>query len=89
MGDDTWGSSCPGDRYVVDLNEDEVALFVDRHNFYRNKIALGKESGFSPSSLMATMIWDEELAYLAELNVRSNNLSLTKFLFKKITDKKL
>ena len=70
MSDDTWGSSCPGDRYLVDLNEDDVALFVDRHNFYRNKIALGKESGFSPSSMMATMYWDEELAYLAELNVR-------------------
>ena len=67
--DDSWGSSCPADRYLVDLNEEEVALFVDRHNFFRNKIALGKETGFSPASLMATIYWDEELAYLAELNV--------------------
>ncbi|CAD7090073.1 unnamed protein product [Hermetia illucens] len=37
-------------------------------DYHRNKVAGGRLPGFSPAVRMATMVWDEELAYLASLN---------------------
>ncbi|CAD7083424.1 unnamed protein product [Hermetia illucens] len=44
-------------------------LIVDKHNAFRNKFAKG-ELKFEPAARMATMQWDDELAKLAELNVK-------------------
>lgn len=62
-------SSCPSDRMLVDLTESDINLILVEHNGFRNKIASGKQRGFKPATKMATMIWNDELAKLAELNV--------------------
>ncbi|XP_017871009.1 PREDICTED: venom allergen 5-like [Drosophila arizonae] len=66
-----WGSACPSDRALVNLSAAERNVIVDKHNEYRNFIAGGGESKLSPACRMATMQWNDELAYLASLNVRS------------------
>lgn len=43
---------------------------VEVHNHYRNQVALGKEPNFPAATNMAALTWDDELAQLAELNVR-------------------
>jgi hypothetical protein len=60
---------CPSDRMLVDLTESDINLILVEHNGFRNKIASGKQKGFKPATRMATMIWNDELAKLAELNV--------------------
>lgn len=38
-------------------------------NEKRNGVASGSVAGFGPAVRMATLVWSDELAYLAELNV--------------------
>ncbi|KAG5683148.1 hypothetical protein PVAND_012446 [Polypedilum vanderplanki] len=45
-------------------------LVLDTHNALRNKIALGKEPGFKSASKMMALQWNDELAFIASLNVR-------------------
>lgn len=40
------------------------------HNQLRNKIALGQQAGFSTARRMAQMVWNNDLAWLAELNTK-------------------
>jgi hypothetical protein len=48
---------------------DEIKkIILNEHNKLRNKFALGKQPGFKPAKAMATMRWNDELAYLATLN---------------------
>lgn len=44
---------------------------VKDHNLFRQKWASGKGTAPRKACKMATMGWDEDLAHLAELNVRS------------------
>lgn len=44
---------------------------MGQHNHYRNLIAGGGVSKLKPACRMATMKWNDELAYLASLNVKS------------------
>uniref|UniRef100_A0A0A1WK81 Venom allergen 5 n=1 Tax=Zeugodacus cucurbitae TaxID=28588 RepID=A0A0A1WK81_ZEUCU len=53
-------------------------LYVDRHNEYRNKLAGGDqefEGGgkFPKATRMREMIWDDELAYLAGMNLKKSH----------------
>ena len=41
------------------------------HNEFRNRTAAGEVDGYSPAVRMATLEWDDELAQLAELNVKT------------------
>lgn len=70
--DSTWDfdESCPQDRKLVELRAEHIAMVLKEHNHLRNKIASGKEKGFKTASRMATMTWNDELAKLAELNVK-------------------
>uniref|UniRef100_A0A1A9WJY1 SCP domain-containing protein n=1 Tax=Glossina brevipalpis TaxID=37001 RepID=A0A1A9WJY1_9MUSC len=61
---------CPSDAMVMDINEFK-SIFVHEHNKRRNRIASGKLSGYYPATRMATMVWDDELQYLAGSNVRT------------------
>lgn len=40
------------------------------HNEKRNDIAMGKIANYRPAANMASMVWDDELAASAALNVR-------------------
>ncbi|XP_034114666.1 antigen 5 like allergen Cul n 1-like [Drosophila albomicans] len=69
--DGAWGSSCPSDRALVSLSDADKNVLLASHNGHRSFIAGGGESKLKPACRMATMQWDDELAYLASLNVRS------------------
>ncbi|XP_067637163.1 venom allergen-1-like [Eurosta solidaginis] len=60
---------CPRIADMVPMTEEFKQLFLDVHNNYRNKIA-GGGSDFQPAAAMATLEWDDELAYFAELNIK-------------------
>lgn len=45
-------------------------LILRIHNRLRNKVALGKLPGFPRAVRMPMLRWNDELAYLAELNVQ-------------------
>ncbi|EDW86491.1 uncharacterized protein Dwil_GK18446 [Drosophila willistoni] len=66
-----WGSSCPSDAALVSLSAADKAAIVSRTNEYRNFIAGGLNSNLSAACRMATIKWNDELANLAALNVRS------------------
>lgn len=65
-----FGSSCPSDKKLIDLTNFK-SVVVDAHNNYRNQIATGKIPGYKPAVKMATMVWDDELAKIAALNVKT------------------
>ena len=46
------------------------AALLNAHNDKRNLIASGSVTGFKPAVRMATMVWDNELGALAELNTK-------------------
>ncbi|KAH8293372.1 hypothetical protein KR044_011138 [Drosophila immigrans] len=73
--DGAWGSSCPSDRALLSLSQADKNVLLARHNTHRNFIAGGGDSKLSAACRMATMQWDDELAYLASLNVRSCKMS--------------
>ncbi|CAD7083425.1 unnamed protein product [Hermetia illucens] len=64
----SFSSSCHPGRKLINL-DDFKDLIIDKHNAYRNKFAKGALK-FEPAARMATMQWDDELAKLAELNVK-------------------
>lgn len=63
-------SSCPSNATFLDLTfmKDQI---VDVYNERRNSIAGGFIPLYLPAVRMATMQWDDELAYLAGLNVKT------------------
>lgn len=66
-----WDSSCPSDRTLLTLSASDKNAIVAQHNLHRNFIAGGGDSKLSPACRMATIKWNDELAYLASLNVKS------------------
>uniref|UniRef100_F5GTY0 Venom allergen-1 n=1 Tax=Simulium guianense TaxID=445764 RepID=F5GTY0_SIMGU len=64
-------SSCPRDRELVPMSTKRKNLLLMLHNRMRNKIALGKQKGYKQAKRMPILQWDDELAYLAELNVKT------------------
>ncbi|EDV99787.1 antigen 5 like allergen Cul n 1 [Drosophila grimshawi] len=69
--DGSWASTCPPDKTLLTLTTAEKNAIVAKHNEHRNFIAGGGDSKLSPACRMATMEWDNDLAYLASLNVKS------------------
>ena len=43
---------------------------LDTHNSLRSRIALGQQPRFSTARRMAQMVWNNDLAFLAQLNTR-------------------
>nr|ACH56844.1 salivary secreted antigen-5 related protein [Simulium vittatum] len=64
-------SSCPRDRQLVPMSTKRKNLLLMLHNRMRNKVALGKLEGYQQAKRMPILQWDDELAYLAELNVKT------------------
>lgn len=52
------------------LSNADIQQIVDNHNMLRNRIATGAEIGFKKAVKMQALAWNEELAYLASLNVK-------------------
>nr|CAR93762.1 CG9822-PA [Drosophila melanogaster]CAR93765.1 CG9822-PA [Drosophila melanogaster]CAR93767.1 CG9822-PA [Drosophila melanogaster] len=68
--DGKFHESCSPDATMVDLKPYRK-LIVNEHNKRRNYIASGSLPGYYPATRMATMVWDEELEYLATLNLKT------------------
>ncbi|XP_023172006.1 venom allergen 5-like [Drosophila hydei] len=66
-----WSTACPQDKTLITFSAAEKNAIVAKHNEYRNIVARGNEKNLPPACRMATMQWDEDLAYLASLNVKS------------------
>ncbi|XP_013105475.2 antigen 5 like allergen Cul n 1-like [Stomoxys calcitrans] len=63
-------SSCPSNAASVNMSPSLRDYIINYHNEKRNLVAGGGAPNLQPACRMATMQWDEELAYLAALNVR-------------------
>lgn len=63
-----WSSNCK-DAELIQITDEYKSLLVNAHNEKRNYIAGGNDANHNKACRMATMQWDDELAYLAELNV--------------------
>ncbi|XP_055913718.1 antigen 5 like allergen Cul n 1-like [Eupeodes corollae] len=64
-------SSCADYSEVFDLSPKIKQIILNKHNAYRNHLALGKVPNFPPATRMATMRWNDELELMAELNVKT------------------
>ncbi|KAL7736960.1 hypothetical protein ACLKA6_008821 [Drosophila palustris] len=71
--DGEFHESCPADAVMINL-QPHRDFILDEHNKRRNFIAAGQLPGYYPAARMATMVWDEELEYLATLNLKTCNL---------------
>ncbi|KAL5290423.1 Ag5r.2 family protein [Megaselia abdita] len=65
-------SSCPSGAQFIDLASMKNDI-VNSHNEKRNQVAGGKIAKHSPAVRMATIQWDDELAKMAGLNVKTCN----------------
>lgn len=66
-----FGHLCTSDARVVELDDHQQRLILHMHNMHRSEIASGKTPGYQAASRMGALQWDDELAYLAELNAMS------------------
>lgn len=66
-----FGPLCTSDARIVELDAYQKRLILHLHNQHRSTIAAGKTPGFPPAVKMGALKWDDELAYLAELNAMS------------------
>lgn len=62
------GCNITGGGGVIKMPQKHKRLIEGEHNNDRSEVALGG-LGFPPADRMPPLIWNEELAYLAELNV--------------------
>ena len=67
--------TCPADAKLVTFTDAFKKLAVDTHNGFRNYCAGGNDPNHSAACRMPTMQWDDELAYLASLNVMQCKMS--------------
>ncbi|KAG5669801.1 hypothetical protein PVAND_000094 [Polypedilum vanderplanki] len=65
-----FASTCPRDATMVTFSNQHIQTLLNAHNNARNTIAGGGVSKLRTASKMMTLRWDNELAYLAALNVR-------------------
>ena len=51
-----WSSSCPADAEISLLSLDTKNTILAEHNFLRNKVASGSQSGFKSASKMSKLV---------------------------------
>ncbi|KAI9589994.1 antigen 5 like allergen Cul n 1-like [Glossina fuscipes] len=68
--DGKFAPTCPANHSIINIDDKMKEIILDLHNEKRNYIAGGSDRIHTPACRMATMQWDNELAYLAELNVK-------------------
>ncbi|XP_055843801.1 antigen 5 like allergen Cul n 1-like [Episyrphus balteatus] len=64
-------SSCASYSEMLKLSPKIKQIILNKHNEYRNKLALGGVPHFPSATRMATMRWNDELEFMASLNVKS------------------
>lgn len=69
--DGSFAEDCPAGRTLFKIDPQIRAFIIHLHNEARNRLANGSVSGFESALRMPTVEWNEELAELAELNVKS------------------
>ncbi|XP_053678066.1 antigen 5 like allergen Cul n 1-like [Anopheles nili] len=70
----SFAEECPPGRMILRVDTQLRNFILHLHNDARAKLARGEEHGrtkFASAVRMPTVIWDDELANLAEINVRS------------------
>nr|ABA12137.1 29 kDa salivary antigen 5-related protein SP05 [Phlebotomus argentipes] len=63
--------TCPKDAQLMPITEDTKKLFLHIHNRLRDRFARGSMSPFQSAAKMPMLKWNDELAKLAEYNVRT------------------
>ncbi|KAH8276107.1 hypothetical protein KR044_002175, partial [Drosophila immigrans] len=63
-------SNCPDDARLLEIDQDAQDVLVAAHNAVRQQWASGKGKVRVKACRMATVHWDDELARLAEYNVK-------------------
>jgi hypothetical protein len=66
-----FGHLCTADTRVIPMDDYNKRLILHMHNRHRSTIAEGRTPGYPPAVKMGALKWDDELAYLAELNAMS------------------
>lgn len=69
--DGSFAEDCPTGRTLFKIDPQIRMFLIHLHNEARNRLANGSVSGFESALRMPTVEWDDELAELAELNVKS------------------
>lgn len=64
-------SSCAATSEMINLSPIIKQIIINKHNDYRNKLALGGVPHFPSATRMATMQWNDELEFMASLNVKT------------------
>lgn len=64
-----FSSSCDRPK-LIKFTPSEKQILLEEHNWFRNAVALGELRGYATAARMARITWNDELAKLAELNVR-------------------
>uniref|UniRef100_A0A182PT93 Venom allergen-1 n=1 Tax=Anopheles epiroticus TaxID=199890 RepID=A0A182PT93_9DIPT len=67
----SFAGDCPPGRMILKIDAQLRQYILHLHNEVRDRLARGAEAGFAAASRMPTVTWDDELANLAEINVRS------------------
>ncbi|XP_035794998.1 antigen 5 like allergen Cul n 1-like [Anopheles albimanus] len=67
----SFSAQCPPGRMILRIDAQLSRYIVDLHNDARSRFALGLVPSFAPAIRMPTVHWDDELANLAEIHVRS------------------
>ncbi|XP_055611439.1 antigen 5 like allergen Cul n 1-like [Uranotaenia lowii] len=67
--DRQFAKTCTGHR-LVPMSTKRQKVILMTHNRLRNNIANGEITGYQKAANMSMLLWDDELAYLAELNVK-------------------
>uniref|UniRef100_A0A182N0Q9 Venom allergen-1 n=1 Tax=Anopheles dirus TaxID=7168 RepID=A0A182N0Q9_9DIPT len=67
----SFSDACPPGRMILKIDSQLRQFILHQHNAVRARLASGAEAPFAAASRMPTVTWDDELANLAEINVRS------------------
>ncbi|XP_055692640.1 antigen 5 like allergen Cul n 1-like [Lutzomyia longipalpis] len=57
-------------KQLVPIDEDLKIVILARHNRYRSQLAIGHVPRFPKAAKMEEMVWDDQLAYLAQQHVK-------------------
>ena len=61
---------CDSGKKQIKITDAMKQQFFNAHNEKRNGIASGSVARFGPAVRMATVVWSDEMAALAELNTK-------------------
>ncbi|XP_031639592.1 antigen 5 like allergen Cul n 1-like [Contarinia nasturtii] len=69
--DGKFDKTCPSNVNIIEFTGDFKEFAINTQNKLRNRIALGEIVGYDKAARMATLVWHDELAKLAEYTVRT------------------